>query len=213
MIEVTTLIAFAAMVTFIVTSPGPNLFLVIRNTLGSDQRTGLITTLGICSAILCHALLSLLGVGAIIASSDLLLTVMKLIGAGYLIWLGVKSLKAAIQRVDAPNLEAAGAKTTAGRSAFLSGFVTNAFNPKPALFYLAAFPQFLSTEGNIWLQGLTLGVLHALIAFLWYGGLSAAFDVLGPSLKRVTVWKAIQGISGLALLVFGIRLMLTQTPR
>ena len=230
-------LAFALIVTLIVTSPGPNLFLLLRTTPAHGRAAGLANTTGFCAAILTHAFLSLVGVGAVLASSSFAFTVLKIIGAAYLVWLGARSLLSAWR---GGALAAGEAGSTAhGRGArrtrdgfgegsghdvptplpphlvrrFWEGWLTNALNPKPALFYLAAFPHFIALDGApILLQGMMLGTIHALIALLWYGLVVVGIERATVWLRRPVVWRAVQSLTGIALVALGGRLLFTKAP-
>ena len=182
--------AFALIVTFIVVSPGPNLFLLLRNTPLLGKRAGYLMTMGICAAILTHALLSLTGVSALILASATLFGIVKLLGAAYLVWLGIAALRKAW------------------------AWMANILNPKPALFYFAAFPQFIDpAAGHVLAQGMCLGLVHVFIAACWYGLVVLGIDKANIWLRRPHIWRAVQSASGVALAGLGLRLALVEAPR
>jgi len=207
------IIAFTAIVTLIVTSPGPNLFLLLRTAPTFGRAAGLANTFGFSAAILSHALLSLIGVGAIIATSAVAFSVLKVAGAIYLIWLGLKALKSAwyggisikVQPTSATDTDNSGRKL---RKRFVEGYLTNILNPKPAIFYLAAFPQFIVVGGlPIFIQGISLGLIHAAIAIVWYGSVVFGIASISQWIRRPLVWRWVQTISGTALIALGGRLL------
>ncbi|MEM8643627.1 MAG: LysE family translocator [Pseudomonadota bacterium] len=210
------ILAFVIIVTLIVTSPGPNLFLLLRTTPSFGRAAGLANTFGFSAAIMTHAALSLMGVGAIIATSALAFSILKIAGAAYLAWLGIKALRSAWK--GGVSVEVSGAEVARPRAEhrglatrFAEGFLTNILNPKPALFYLAAFPQFIALSGfPILVQGMTLGVIHAAIAILWYGSVVLGIATVSRWLRRPAVWRWVQGISGTALVVLAGRLLVAQ---
>lgn len=207
MFEASVLIAFAAMVSLIVVSPGPNLFLLLYNVPAFGRATGFFITIGFSLAIMMHATLSLIGVGAIIATSATLFTMLKLAGAAYLIWLGVKSIRNANRWSANVSNEPRKQVELSKARAMMLGFLTNALNPKPALFYLAAFPQFISPDnGSIFVQGAILTAIHVLVAIIWYGSVVLGIDRANTVLRRPMVWKYLQSISGVALIGLGIKL-------
>jgi threonine/homoserine/homoserine lactone efflux protein len=209
-------LAFAAIVALIVVSPGPNLFLLLRNTPTLGRYVGLINTLGVCGAILSHAFLSLIGVSAIIVASATLFGIVKLLGAAYLVWLGVKSLRSAFAEAKLPEIEPGTIELTQKPSlfrAFAQGWAVNILNPKPALFYLAAFPQFIDpSAGPVFLQGMALAGVHAVIAAIWYGSVVLGIDRANVWLRRPRVWQTVQGVSGVALVGLGTRLAFARPP-
>lgn len=209
--------AFALIVTFIVISPGPNLFLLLRNTPLMGKRAGYLTTIGICAAILTHAVLSLTGVSALILASATLFSLVKLLGAAYLVWLGVAALRRAWTGVKLPAASAitpAPETDVSARQALLQGWTANILNPKPALFYFAAFPQFIDpAAGDILAQGMLLGLVHVLIAACWYGLVVFGIDKANVWLRRPRIWRALQSASGVALAGLGLHLALVEAPK
>jgi threonine/homoserine/homoserine lactone efflux protein len=209
--------AFALIVTFIVISPGPNLFLLLRNTPLMGKRAGYLTTIGICAAILTHAVLSLTGVSALILASATLFSLVKLLGAAYLVWLGVAALRRAWTGVKLPTISAIAptrGSDISARQALLQGWTANILNPKPALFYFAAFPQFIDpAAGDILAQGMLLGLVHVFIAACWYGLVVFGIDKANVWLRRPRIWRALQSASGVALAGLGLRLALVEAPK
>src|ERR1700716_4158752 len=168
---VTTYNAFAVIAFLLVASPGPNLFLLVKNSPVLGVQTGMLNIAGICVAILCHATLSLIGVSAIVLASATAFSVLKFLGAAYLVYLGIVALRDAWYGagLDARLDASVEVKQTTIAKAIAEGWFTNILNPKPAMFYLAIFPQFLDPGSHMIAQGLALGVLHAVIAALGYG--------------------------------------------
>lgn len=202
---------FVSVVTLIVISPGPNLFMLLGLAPGNTRTVGLVATMGIAAAVLCHAALALLGVGAVIATSAILFTGLKIAGAFYLIWIGLKSLWSA--RRGARVVAAAGGAALSARRAFFRGYLTNILNPKPAVFYVAAFPQFLSPhEPGFLLSGATLGLTHAGIALAFYGTIVLVVGRVTRVLLRPAVSATVKSVSGLALVLLGGRLLLIRAP-
>ncbi len=195
------------------TSPGPNLFLLLRTTPAFGRAAGLANTFGFAAAILSHALLSLIGVGAVIATSAVAFSVLKFAGAAYLTWLGIKALLAAWSGPTSNKADEVGDSPQQGGNSklggrFIEGYLTNILNPKPAIFYLAAFPQFISLDGlPILLQGVSLGLIHASIAILWYGAVVLGMATVSRWMRRPAVWRAVQTVSGTALVALGARLV------
>ncbi|WP_207553607.1 LysE family translocator, partial [Teichococcus deserti] len=202
---------FLSIVTLIVVTPGPNLFMLLG--VGGRRATGFLAVLGICAAILSHVTLALVGVGAIIATSALLFTALKVAGAAYLIWMGLKSLWSLRQGggLSVP-MPAASAPPTGGR-AFAMGYLTNILNPKPAIFYVAAFPQFLQAgEPGFYATGYALGLAHAGVAFSFYALVVLMMGQLTRVLLRPMVARAVKAVSGVALVLLGGRLLLARSP-
>ena len=155
------LIHFLALV-----SPGPDFAMISRSSLAYSRRTGVLCALGLALGILVHVTYSLVGIGFIIARSILLFSVIKYLGAGYLLFIGWKSLKArrpiignACTMISERNLPAFAAIRT--------GFLTNVLNPKVTLFFLGLFTQVIRPATPLWLQ-ILYGVEMSLMTFLWF---------------------------------------------
>jgi threonine/homoserine/homoserine lactone efflux protein len=206
--------AFAAIAFMLVASPGPNLFLLLKNAPLLGVRVGLLNNVGISLAILCHASFSLIGISAIVLSSATAFSVLKFLGACYLICLGVLALRDAWKaKPIMASATAAPARRVTPWAALSEGWFTNILNPKPALFYVAIFPQFLDpASGGLLAQGLALGAIHATIAFFWYGFVVLAMDHVGAVLRRPAVSRTIKGVMGSLLVGFGIRLASLRAP-
>lgn len=151
------MLAFIVAAALLTLSPGPDTMLVLRNTLRGGRSAGLRTTLGISSGLIVHATLSALGLSVILVQSAAAFEIVKLAGAGYLVWLGIQSLRAAV-RGQPP---VAGAPAAGPQRPFREGLLTNVLNPKVAVFYLAFLPQFIATGDPVFLKPLLLEIGRA----------------------------------------------------
>ena len=126
-----------------VASPGPDFVIVTRNTLSFSKRSGIWTALGVALANLVHVGYCLLGIGFLISRSIVLFNMIKLLGAGYLIFIGFRALT---HRAEESQLSAktSSLRRLTGRESFKLGFLTSVLNPKASLFYLALFTQVIS---------------------------------------------------------------------
>jgi RhtB (resistance to homoserine/threonine) family protein len=144
-------------------SPGPDLLFILSRTLGGGRRIGIAAACGVCSGALVHVLAAALGLSALLATSALAFSVVKYVGALYLIWLGVQALRSAggLQLTVQ-----AGAPLTAWQ-AYRQGVLVDLLNPKVAIFFMAFLPQFVRPElGSLALQLFGLGVLVVLVAII-----------------------------------------------
>lgn len=170
-----------------VASPGPDFAIVLKQSLVHGRRTAVWTSVGVGTAILLHVGYSLLGLGLLIAGSELWFAVVKYAGAAYIAWLGVQSLRAkprserGIRRTERGNRETenaegepreAGAPTS--RAAFATGFLTNALNPKVTLFFVSLFVMVVSPQTPKWVQA-GYGVWMAGATMAWFSLVAAAF--------------------------------------
>jgi RhtB (resistance to homoserine/threonine) family protein len=156
-----------------VASPGPDFAIVLRQSLVHGRRTGVWTSIGVGTAILLHIVYSLLGLGLVLRSSETWFGVVKISGALYLAWLGVKSLRARPRDQEASEAATAPA-VPGGRGAFMTGFLTNALNPKATLFFIALFtvvidpgtPRWVQAGYGLWMSGATMA---------WFAFVACAF--------------------------------------
>lgn len=148
-----------------VASPGPDFAVVIRNSVASGRRAGLLTALGVGCAISLHVGYSLLGIGLLISQSVWLFNVLKMLAAGYLLYLGLRALRTKpLQASPAAPPLACG---PSARRAFINGFVTNGLNPKATLFFLSLFTVVISPQTPIMVQA-GYGVYLAVATAAWF---------------------------------------------
>ncbi len=145
-----------------VASPGPDFSIVLQQSLRHGRRAAIWTSFGIGSGILLHVGYSLLGIGLVIAGSETGFAVLKYSGAGYLAWLGVRSLRSRRRETESM-LPEARVPGGSARGAFATGFLTNALNPKATLFFVALFATVIGAETpksvqalyGLWMVGAT----------------------------------------------------------
>lgn len=203
-------LAFTAVAALLTVAPGPDTFLVVRNSLRGGRRDGFLTTLGISSGLYFHALLSAIGVSAVLAHSAAAFFVLKAAGAGYLAWLGIQSLRAAA-RTAAPSgpADVAPARVPAARS-FREGLLTNLLNPKVIVFYLALLPQFISPGDPVIPKSLLLAAIHCMLGVAWLGFVAWGVDRSRHFFLRPGLRRFMDGLCGAVLVGFGVRLALAQ---
>jgi threonine/homoserine/homoserine lactone efflux protein len=208
------LLAFIAAGLLLNLTPGPDVFFVITNALRRDVRAGLVAALGITAGCCVHIVAAAVGVSALVAASATAFTVLKWVGAAYLIWVGISMLLARA-KLGAPGLMS-GLDAAPGSlwGVFRRGFWTNAVNPKVALFFLAFLPQFIAPHtAHPSLAFLALGLLFNVNA-LWinFGWAVAAAWMA----RRVgAVQRGLRGlerVAGVVFIGFGARLALADNP-
>ena len=190
--------------------PGQDTMFIIGKTLSGGLRSGIAAALGICVGSVVHTLAAALGLSAILATSALAFSVVKFVGAAYLIYLGTRLLLArVVQDAVAPSKSPASA---APRSAFRQGILTNLLNPKVALFFLAFLPQFIEpTSGTKTLAFLALGATFIATGSIWclVLAVSAArlqsFLIRNPNLRT-----KIDRVVGSLFVLLGARLAWSQ---
>lgn len=202
-------LTFAIVAALMTVSPGADTFLVVRNTLRGGRDDGWATVAGICSGLFVHALLSALGVSAILAHSSTAFLALKIAGAAYLAWLGVQSLRSAARGSDRapPAAVAAPGRVPPARS-FREGFLTNLLNPKVIIFYLALLPQFLSPGDAALARSLLLTAIHFIEGILWLGFVAWGVDRSRRFFLRPALRRGMDALCGTVLVALGLRLAL-----
>lgn len=148
---------------FAVISPGPDFAMVTRNSLLLSRRAGILTAVGIGGGILVHVSYTLIGIGFIIQQSLWLFNMIKLIGAEYLIWLGVKMLQAKPTSAQPDT----GIASFSDGVALRTGFLTNALNPKATVFIVSLFMQVVSPQTSLAVQ-IGYGIFISIAHILWF---------------------------------------------
>ncbi|MBA1272045.1 LysE family translocator [Stutzerimonas azotifigens] len=191
-----------------VASPGPDFAVVVRESVTQGRRVGSWTALGVGSGILVHVAYSLLGIGLIVSQSVMLFNLFKWLAAGYLLYLGVRALRARPMGVGAlePTSEQ---PQVSWQRAFVTGFVTNGLNPKATLFFLSLFTVVISPQTPLAVQA-GYGVYLAVATALWFCLVAWLF-----SRRRVRAGFARMGhwfdrLMGAVLVGLGARLALTE---
>lgn len=164
--EYLTLIGTVALINLLAAiSPGPDFIMCVRNSLTYSRKTGIWTAVGFGVGITIHILYSLAGLAFIISKSILLFNAIKFLGAGYLIYIGVKSVLAKSSKIELAEPQK---KTDiSARAAFKIGFLTNVLNPKATLFYLSLFTFVISPQTPTSIMGILTIIMVAEI-ILWF---------------------------------------------
>ncbi|ENM5788784.1 LysE family translocator [Vibrio mimicus] len=200
--------AFLIAITILTLTPGLDTALVIRNTSRAGFVDGCTTSLGICFGLFVHATFSAIGISAILAQSAELFQIVKMIGAAYLIWLGISSLRSLMktgQGIEVVSLTHSQFRLT---RSLREGFLSNVLNPKTAVFYLAFLPQFINPEYSPLAQSLLMALIHFAIAMVWQCCLAGALSSAKNLLKNASFMRWMEGTTGFVLVVLGIKLLL-----
>lgn len=203
MIDQATLITYIAIVLGFVFFPGPATLLTVARATTSGTRVGIATGAGITVGDIIHTFLAVVGISAIIATSAVLFSIVKYLGAAYLVYLGIRAILE-----KAPNDLGGGRTLITAPQAFRQAVLAEVLNPKTALFFLAFLPQFVRPEnGSVVMQLTILGVLFALIGFFSTIIFAVSAGSLGNFLRRNPVVLKWQGkaVGGLYC-ALGIRL-------
>ncbi|TPI33765.1 LysE family translocator [Mesorhizobium sp. B3-1-9] len=207
MIDPVTLITYIAVVFGFVFVPGPATLLTVARATSSGTKVGIATGAGVAAGDVIHTVMAIVGISAVIAASATLFSIVKYIGAAYLVYLGIRAI---FEKAPA-DPSARSLPVSAGR-AFRQAILTEVLNPKTALFFLAFLPQFVHPQsGFVVLQLMTLGIIFVLLGLFSTVVFAVSAGGLGSLLRRnpaVLKWqgKAVGGI----YCALGIRLALQQ---
>lgn len=198
--------AIAALV--LIMLPGPDQALITRNALVGGRRGGVLTMLGGMLGVAVHAGTAAVGLSALLLASSTAFTVLKIVGALYLLWLGAQMLWSATRSRRDGDQAAETVAAPGQTSTYLrQGFLSNALNPKVALFFVTFLPQFLSVDsGSPRAEALLLSGIFAMLYLAWFGLYIAAVDRLGRWLRRPRVQARIEQVTGLILATVAVRL-------
>jgi len=186
-------------------SPGPDLIYILSKTIAGGRKIGIASSLGVCSGAMVHVFAAALGLSAILATSALAFSVVKYIGAAYLIYLGIRAFRSKGATFD--KIEAGGRETTPWQ-AFKQGALVDILNPKVAIFFMAFLPQFVrpglgSTASQIIFLG-SLVILVAIVVEFTIVMVAAQTTEFFRKNKNISIW--LDRMLGSVLVGLGLRL-------
>ena len=203
----TQLATFTFVAALLVMSPGPNGVLVAKTVPLSGRTAGFANVAGFVSAFYLHGILSILGLSALLAQSATIFFIVKMLGAAYLLWIGLKALRDTFRGGGQIAAAAADENRRRGlRAAFAEGFLTNALNPKVSMFYLAAFPQFIPAGEGAVGAAFVLVIVHSALNAIWFGGMVLLFSRLSDSARTKKFQRWLKGITGIVFIVFAAKM-------
>ncbi|HVR79163.1 MAG TPA: LysE family translocator [Acidimicrobiia bacterium] len=206
--------SFVAVATVVVMVPGADMALVARNTLSGGRSAGLRTATGTLLGLGVHAGAALIGLSVVIAASATAFNVVRLVGATYLVWLGLQTLWATRNRGQEVARIGGSSKGSLPRVAdapLVQGMLTNVLNPKLAVFFLSFLPQFVDASRPATPQILVLTSTFIVIGAVWLGTYVFAVDQLSGVLTRLAVKRWLDRLFGTTLVALGIRLAIAET--
>ncbi|MCP3392373.1 LysE family translocator [Bradyrhizobium sp. CCGB12] len=193
---------FLAAALIVAITPGPGIFYIVARTLTGGRSEGLASSVGLGLGGLVHVIGGAVGISALIMASAEAFTALKIAGAFYLIWLGIKTWR------EARFVQPAEIQTTGARRAFREGIVVEALNPKTAAFFLAFIPQFVDPSANVAVQFIVLGLISVtlntsvdLIVTYWAARAKEGFA------KRPTFIRRTRQASGAVMCGLGVTLL------
>jgi RhtB (resistance to homoserine/threonine) family protein len=211
---ITEWMTFVVAISILTITPGLDTVLVIRNTSRGGWKDGVTSSFGICSGLFVHATLSAVGISFILVQSAWLFQTVKIIGAAYLIYLGICSLrsgwKAGSLGIVANQI---GDNEFNMKRSFSEGFLSNVLNPKTAIFYLAFLPQFINPEGSAISQSFILAGIHFILAMVWQSSLAFVIERAKSWLAKPKTNQWLQSLTGCVMVGLGLQLLLSKNVR
>jgi threonine/homoserine/homoserine lactone efflux protein len=211
--DATQLALFLAAALVLAVTPGPGIFYVAARTFSGGRAEGMASSFGTGLGGMVHVLAGGVGVSAIVLASAELFTVMKLVGAAYLVWIGWRTIRSA-RRDAATALQGGSIPAIGARRAFREGVLVEALNPKTAAFFLAFVPQFVDpAQGHVALQFAVLGSLS--VALNTLADVVVAFAASGVrqgAAARPGLIRRLREISGGAMIALGLGLAFARRP-
>lgn len=208
MIPINDLLLFAGAALLMVLTPGPNMIYLVSRSICQGRSAGVISLFGVIAGFIVHMLAAAVGLTAVFLAVPLAYEVLKWVGAVYLLWLAWQAVRPGARSPFEPKE----LPPDSSRKLFAMGFLTNLFNPKVAMFYLAIFPQFIVPErGSIFVQSIILGVTQISVSFTINLLIALSAASIASWFARNSVWLAIQRyVMGFVLAALAVRLALEQ---
>lgn len=223
--DINNIITFMAVATLLVISPGPNGLLIAKTVPLAGKKAGFANIWGFVTAFYLHGTLSIFGISLLLVQSAYAFTIFKTLGAAYLIWIGVKALMSAFKSnsasVSSDDVNAAPHSSAASQAdttsvpasttkAYMEGLLTNALNPKVSMFYLAAFPQFISVDASA-INAYALVSAHALINVVWFALMVMMLSRVKSVANSAHFKKWLNSVTGVIFIGFGSKLALMKS--
>jgi|SRR5579883_2494071 len=202
------LITFCVAAGLLTIVPGLDTALVLRTAAAEGPRGAALASLGIVAGCLTWGAAVAFGLGALLAASQLAFVVLKWAGALYLVWLGANLLLKPRSRFGVELAERT--RSASSRSWLRRGYLTNLLNPKIGVFYVSFLPQFLPAHVPAAAFIFLLAVLHAVMGMMWFALLIMATRPIARALKRPSVVRRLDRVTGVVFLGFGAKLALVR---
>jgi threonine/homoserine/homoserine lactone efflux protein len=201
------LVPFLLVVAVLTVTPGPDMALVLRNGVRGGVRPAWWTGLGCCAGIAVHATAAVVGLSALLAASATAYTVVRLVGACYLVYLGLSALWGTRRRPEAAPQEVDLVATTPAL-AFRQGLLSNVLNPKIALLFLTLLPQFIGADEPRLATSAVLAAVFLGVAVVWWRVFTLLVSALSRVLSKQRVRTTFERATGVVLVALGLRVAL-----
>jgi threonine/homoserine/homoserine lactone efflux protein len=202
--------SFALVAGLLTIVPGLDTAMVLRSTTVHGRRHGLATALGVNSGALVWGAGAAVGISALLTASTVAYTVLRILGALYMLWIGSRLVLHAVRGDLGSFATGRGSVKSCGVGrSWARGFTTNLLNPKIGAFYVAVLPQFIPPHASHLAVGLLLATVHDVEGMIWFAAMILGAHAVRRLLERHHVRRGIDGVTGATLIGFGIKLGLS----
>jgi threonine/homoserine/homoserine lactone efflux protein len=195
--------AFVGVAALFAVSPGPDALLVINRSISHGRRVSLFTAAGCATGLTVWAALSAVGLAALFNASAIAFEIVKFLGVGYLVLLGVQAIARSRHSERSPGVPVAAPHP---RRPFIQGLLTNLLNPKAGAFFVAVLPQFVAPHESVLPTTLIFGIVDSLVSLVALSTYSALALAVGTALRRPRPRRILDRLTGVVLIALGVRL-------
>lgn len=211
MLTLESLLIFIPTIVFLVILPGPDFAIVTKISLFDGKKPAQAAAAGITLGMCIHTTLAMLGLSAIVASSAVLFSAIKYVGALYLFYVGITELSKSLKVKNiAPKLCTEETSMTRGvyplKRYFYAGFLTNVLNPKAVLYFMVLYPQFINPHAPLPTQFLEMGIIGAAASLIWFMLVASIFTKMRAFFTSSTCQRWLMRFTGLIFITFGLKL-------
>lgn len=200
--------AFVAIATLLIVTPGPDMALITKNALAHGRKQALLTGVGVIVGLFVWTGASVGGLAAVIAKSAVAFNAIKLAGAAYLVYLGIRTLLA-MRNSPSDSSSHLALELTHG-SAFRQGMLSNLLNPKIAVLFTSLIPQFVSSGPSAIQETVVLAAVFILLGIIWLTIYAFLASAAASWLQRPKVKRIFHAVTGTVLVGFGVRLAVSR---
>lgn len=200
------LLAFTAAAVMIVVLPGPDTLVVVRSIVRGGRAEGIRTSLGVLCGLMVWVLAAVLGVSAMLQASQVGYDVLRILGACYLVWMGVQTIRSLRREAPTEFAEPAGSSRLLTSGGFTAGFLTDLLNPKVGVLFISFLPGFVPEGYAVTTTTLGFGALYVALTAVYCAALVAASGKILTAMRTPRIRRRIDGAAGLTLIGFGVRI-------
>jgi RhtB (resistance to homoserine/threonine) family protein len=199
-------LVFIGVAAVVIVVPGPDTAVVTKNVLLHGRRAALATSVGVSAGLSVWTLAAAVGVASLVRASFLAFTVLKVIGAVYLVWLGVQAFRAAGHTGAGARAATADRRPVGALGGFRQGLLSDLANPKIGIFFTSLLPQFVDPGHSVLIPFLVLGAVFVSMTLLWLSAYCLLAARAAATLQRPRVKAAMDRVTGTVLIALGLRL-------